>query len=163
MEKEEIKEFLSETKVYVNGKSDKIQEKLFALGCLWAMDDTHTIQHPDKPFLFISNTFKLTHGDDMLRFAQHKYREITAEEILALYYLPYRPFKNQEECWNEMLKHHPFGWLKIKDTDEYCDMAKIFDYDGEAKMSVSAGVFTLPQSFEHFVFVDGTPFGIKEG
>lgn len=75
----------------------------------------------------------------------------------------YRSFKSQEECWNEMLKHHPFGWLKIKDTDEYCDMAKIFDYSGEAKMSVSAGVFTLPQSFEHFVFVDGTPFGIKEG
>ena len=74
----------------------------------------------------------------------------------------YRPFNSQEECWNEMLKHQPFGWLRIKDTDEYCDMTKIFDYSGEAKMSVSAGVFTLPQSFEHFVFVDGTPFGIKE-
>ena len=24
----------------------------------------------------------------------------------------YRPFKNQEECWNEMLKHQPFVWLK---------------------------------------------------
>lgn len=166
MEKEKIKEFLSETKVYVNGKSDKIQEKLFALGCLWARDDTHTIQYiqyTDKPFLFISNTFKLTYGDDMLRFAQHKYREITAEEILALDYPPYRPFKNQEECWNEMLKHQPFGWLKKKDRHEYCDMSKIFDYSGEAKMFVSAGVFTLPQSFKHFVFVDGTPFGIKEG
>ena len=27
----------------------------------------------------------------------------------------YRPFKNQGECWNEMLKHHPFGWVKSKD------------------------------------------------
>ena len=26
----------------------------------------------------------------------------------------YRPFKTQEECWNEMLKHQPFGWLKSK-------------------------------------------------
>ena len=24
----------------------------------------------------------------------------------------YRPFKNQEECWNEMMKHQPFGWVK---------------------------------------------------
>lgn len=27
----------------------------------------------------------------------------------------YRPFKNAEECWQEMLKHQPFGWVK---TDE---------------------------------------------
>ena len=24
----------------------------------------------------------------------------------------YRPFKIHEECWQEMLKHQPFGWLK---------------------------------------------------
>ena len=24
----------------------------------------------------------------------------------------YRPFKTQEECWNEMQNHHPFGWIK---------------------------------------------------
>ena len=24
----------------------------------------------------------------------------------------YRPFKNAEECWQEMLNHQPFGWLK---------------------------------------------------
>ena len=22
----------------------------------------------------------------------------------------YRPFKDAEECWNEMLKHQPVGW-----------------------------------------------------
>ena len=133
MEKEEIKELLSETKVYVNGKSDKIQEKLFALGCLWARDDTHTIQYiqyTDKPFLFISNTFKLTYGDDMLRFAQHKYSEITAEEILALDYPPYRPFKNQEECWDEMMKHQPFGWLIRKTEENYNSIGCITEYNG---------------------------------
>ena len=32
----------------------------------------------------------------------------------------YRPFKSQEECWNEMLKHQPFGWLKsIKKQEKY--------------------------------------------
>ena len=24
----------------------------------------------------------------------------------------YRPFANAEECWKEMLKHQPFGWIK---------------------------------------------------
>lgn len=23
----------------------------------------------------------------------------------------YRPFKTQEECWEEMQKHQPFGWV----------------------------------------------------
>ena len=22
-----------------------------------------------------------------------------------------RPFKSREECWDEMLKHQPFGWV----------------------------------------------------
>ena len=24
----------------------------------------------------------------------------------------YRAFESQEECWNEMMKHEPFGWIK---------------------------------------------------
>ena len=28
----------------------------------------------------------------------------------------YRPFKTKEECWNEILKHQPIGWLKEKKT-----------------------------------------------
>lgn len=26
----------------------------------------------------------------------------------------YRPFANVEECWTEMKKHQPFGWVKDK-------------------------------------------------
>ena len=32
----------------------------------------------------------------------------------------YRPFKTQEECWNEMLKHQPFGWVKAPDGKFFC-------------------------------------------
>lgn len=33
----------------------------------------------------------------------------------------YRPFKDAEECWQEMLKHQTFGWVKLKDTESgYC-------------------------------------------
>lgn len=28
---------------------------------------------------------------------------------------PYRPFENKEECWQEMQKHQPFGWV----TNDY--------------------------------------------
>ena len=31
----------------------------------------------------------------------------------------YRPFKTQEECWNEMLKHQPFGWIYSKNRSCY--------------------------------------------
>lgn len=31
----------------------------------------------------------------------------------------YRPFRTRRECWDEMLKHQPFGWLKSKEN-EFC-------------------------------------------
>ena len=31
----------------------------------------------------------------------------------------YRPFANAEECWTEMLKHQPFGWVKAIPDKEY--------------------------------------------
>lgn len=31
----------------------------------------------------------------------------------------YRPFKNSDECWQEMLKHQPFGWVKAIPNKEY--------------------------------------------
>lgn len=58
----------------------------------------------------------------------------------------YRPFANAEECWQEMLKHQPFGWVK---TDE----------GYEQIWHVNKGDdFTLKTCR----FADGTPFGIKE-
>lgn len=57
-----------------------------------------------------------------------------------------RPFANAEECWAEMLKHQPFGWVK---TDE----------GYEQIWHVNKGDdFTLKTC----KFADGTPFGIKE-
>lgn len=31
----------------------------------------------------------------------------------------YRPFKDAEECWTEMLRHEPFGWVKDKETHKF--------------------------------------------
>ena len=69
----------------------------------------------------------------------------------------YRPFKTQEECWNEMLKHQPFGWVKSPNGDLFC-IDKVFDEGVVYKHS--------PYRFEdyldgNYTFADGTPFGVK--
>mgnify|MGYP006982960635 CR=1 FL=1 len=40
----------------------------------------------------------------------------------------YRPFKDAEECWQEMLKHQPFGWLKDK-NDGHLTLITVVDND----------------------------------
>lgn len=61
----------------------------------------------------------------------------------------YRPFKNQEECWEEMLKHQPFGWVKNKDA-QYINLLSV------------RGDKDLDNLFETIIFIDGAPYGIKE-
>ena len=79
----------------------------------------------------------------------------------------YRPFKSQEECWNEMLKHQPFGWVKSKDKG-YFHLIGLVQWASELEdvMIVFATSEQLARSsrslFEDFIFADGTPFGIKE-
>ena len=71
----------------------------------------------------------------------------------------YRPFKDAEECWNEMQKHRPFGWVKDRDGD------KTFIGSINSDNSIftcSSEILFLKELFEDFTFVDGLPFGIKE-
>ena len=71
----------------------------------------------------------------------------------------YRPFKDAEECWQEMQKHQPFGWLKHKTDNVHSSISKI-DKDGcYFAANVYWGFDTL---FKTKTFIDGTPFGIKE-
>ena len=69
----------------------------------------------------------------------------------------YRPFKNQEECWNEMLKHQPFGWVKSKHSKILYNIDIIDD-----TVYFNRGFSSYPVIFDNCDFVDGTPFGIKE-
>ena len=77
----------------------------------------------------------------------------------------YRPFKIQEECWNEMLKHQPFGWLKSKKTGSVGLIGTLYTKD-EVLMIIWAtneyNKYTSFDVFNDYVFTDGTPFGIKE-
>ena len=74
----------------------------------------------------------------------------------------YRPFKNKEECWNEMLKHQPFGWVKHKETEDFSNISNIYKSAGIAKVFLVNCAYTFPSLLNEFTFIDGTPFGIKE-
>ena len=74
----------------------------------------------------------------------------------------YRPFKTQEECWNEMMKHQPFGWLTSKKTDNNA----LIGYVGGLNniyISFIAGeseAYSAEMLFDNYKFLDGTPFGM---
>ena len=69
----------------------------------------------------------------------------------------YRPFKNQEECWNEMLKHQPFGWVKSTISDNLYPIESISD-----EISYNRTFASYNEAVNWCKFADGTPFGIKE-
>ena len=71
----------------------------------------------------------------------------------------YRPFKSQEECWQEMLNHQPFGWIKDKEDGHYSMVAMVDD----AVIRISGNKdWFIDEIMNNYTFADGTPFGIKE-
>lgn len=159
MTQKEIKQFLDNTKVYVNGKSKEIQEKLFSFGYRWTYGNYTEVRSEDDPFLLIYDDGYISNANDMCYFTEHENREISADEILSLEVTEpsYRPFKSQEECFEEMQKHNPFGWIKSK-------MGNIFNiialYHDEIKLNECE--YGYSELSENYMFMDGTPFGIKE-
>lgn len=79
----------------------------------------------------------------------------------------YRPFETQEECWQEMLKHDEFGWVKSKTRDANKHISNI-EKDIEGNVWFVAASFSgiekysPKQMLDYFVFMDGESFGIKE-
>ena len=70
----------------------------------------------------------------------------------------YRPFKDAEECWAEMQKHQPFGWLKSK-KDGYYSFITMLNY--RFRLNGYDG-WRFDEVINKFTFADGTTFGIKE-
>lgn len=80
----------------------------------------------------------------------------------------YRPFKNAEECWQEMQKHQPFGWITLQCGQKSGSKASIIKLTDNCFYFVGdgSGICHNLYNYEfdkHFwLFADGTPFGIKE-
>lgn len=72
----------------------------------------------------------------------------------------YRPFANAEECWQEMLKHQQFGWLKGDKC--FYNIVSVSNIDvSMANVSGDIIILNFSDIMEDNTFADGTPFGIK--
>ena len=71
----------------------------------------------------------------------------------------YRPLKDAEECWQEMMKHQPFGWIKGKE-DEYHTFITTVDNNDAMSLSGNSG-WSFLDIMINYTFADGTPFGMK--
>ena len=69
----------------------------------------------------------------------------------------YRPFKNANECWEEMKRHEPFGWFKLPNGYLYSIL-----HLTEGGVVLDDMFYCYSSALKEFVFTDGTPFGIKE-
>ena len=74
----------------------------------------------------------------------------------------YRPFKDAEECWQEMLKHQPFGWIKSKDDSTINKFMFIDSLQNNGANICTSCDFSYNKLAECYIFADGTPFGIKK-
>lgn len=79
----------------------------------------------------------------------------------------YRPFRTQGECWQEMLKHQPFGWLKSKMNGRFRCIGEVYGSDEFEIVYIALSTSeSLSRSsdymFEQYTFADCTPFGAKE-
>ena len=74
----------------------------------------------------------------------------------------YRQFKDAEECWNEMQKHQPFGWIK-PNGDDTISKFMLIDSLMDEVVTVRTNIrFNYHELLEHYTFADRTPFGIIE-
>ena len=72
----------------------------------------------------------------------------------------YRPFKDAEECWAEMLEHQPFGWIKSKEDGSRSLITLIIS---EENIDINCiGGFNSDKIMKRFTFDDGAVFGILE-
>lgn len=73
----------------------------------------------------------------------------------------YRKFKTKDECFGEMQKHQPFGWIKNKNTNRLYNVTSIYEDKLVVRIATDDFLATLSDLFNNFVFIDGTPFGIE--
>ena len=69
----------------------------------------------------------------------------------------YRPFKNAKECFEEIQKHQPIGWIYWNNI--FIHITEI----GLGCIAFSNCTYSFVEAFNNgFSFVDSQPFGIKE-
>ena len=70
----------------------------------------------------------------------------------------YRPFKSKEECWNQMLKHQPFGWVKEISSE----MLYLINGISDMSIVIMENINSFKEAMNIYEFKDGSPFGVME-
>ena len=71
----------------------------------------------------------------------------------------YRPFKDAEECWKEMQKHQPFGWVEWNDV-----RYNIYVVSSTSVCLINGNCENMDfaYAYQKLTFADGTQFGVKK-
>lgn len=135
MTREEVKKMLPILQAYAEGKV--IETRI----------DPSTLKRKDAPNNW-TETNEIGYGDNI------EYRVKQEPK--------YRPFKDAKECWAEMLKHQPFGWVKSQ-IGEVNSLIILIDNEGLVIGDRNNGVIGFVTAIDLFKikFADGTPFGVK--
>lgn len=172
----EARQIICRTKVRVLNKTNSkaIQEKLFSLGCKWEGSESKNkiIKNLDKPFLYTSTGGQIIRwGTSEKVFDKSDYKEISVDDILNINVdEKYRPFINSKECWEEMRKHEPFGWISIGDNsyrqiDRVLEAGLLFmrkDPNSWGDGCIEGSWITsFEEACNTLRFADGTIIGIK--
>ena len=136
MTKEEAKEFYPILQAFAEGKAIECRTKPSA------------IEGKDIP-----NDW--TEMKDITYWSNIEYRIKPDSKAKA----KYRPFANVEECWTEMKKHQPFGWVRDK-KDGYYVLITAVDNGDYMSLSGNSG-WSFYSLMKDYIFADGTPFGVK--
>ena len=79
----------------------------------------------------------------------------------------YRPFRTQEECWEEMHNHPDFGWVIELNTQEYLHIGRLGENEINKRFCITFSCdeghnTPFDKMISDYTFTDGTPFGVKE-
>lgn len=149
----QIKQLVNVLQAYLNGKTIQYYD----------VDYRFKIAHPGERNF--NNKWVDADEDHLFRPDFYDYRVKPEPK--------YRPFKDADECWHEMLKHQPFGWVKEKGDKLSYELLACVSENDEAPISfavygsVGMGIIDRPsiefnEMFNAFTFADGAPFGVKE-
>ena len=69
----------------------------------------------------------------------------------------YRPFKDAEECWQEMQKHQPLGWVKSTLFKDFALVKRVTTLYVE----INRDIIDYKDALDKFTFADDTNFGVK--
>ena len=104
----------------------------------------------------VDGTWKDIKNDDILNLIRLlKYNQCSRIKPES----KYRPFKDAKECWNEMQKHQPFGWIKTSTSKYYYSILEVIEIGCNFKVGPCVSFDSL---FKFDTFADGTPFGMKD-